>query len=41
MYLRITIDGQCRKLAVSRKCDPGKWDNATERATGSKAELKP
>jgi len=26
IYLRITVDGQRTELAVSRKCDPVRWD---------------
>ncbi len=40
VYLRITVDGQRTELAVSRKCDPERWDAATGRATGTKAESR-
>ena len=40
VYLRITVDGQRAELAVSRKCDPERWDVKTGRATGTKAEAR-
>jgi site-specific recombinase XerD len=40
VYLRITIDGQRTELAVSRKCEPQRWDAISGRATGSKAYSK-
>jgi site-specific recombinase XerD len=40
IYLRITVDGQRTELAVSRKCDPARWDTASGRATGSKADSR-
>jgi site-specific recombinase XerD len=40
IYLRITVDGQRTELAVSRKCDPGRWDAVTCRAIGSKADSR-
>jgi len=40
VYLRITVDGQRTELAVSRKCDPEKWDAVTGRAIGSKADSR-
>ncbi|MFA6245309.1 MAG: site-specific integrase [Mucilaginibacter sp.] len=40
IYLRITVDGQRSELAVSRKCDPARWDAASGRATGSKADSR-
>lgn len=38
--MRITVDGQRTELAVSRKCDPVRWDAATGRATGSKSDSR-
>ncbi|MEX8548600.1 MAG: Arm DNA-binding domain-containing protein [Mucilaginibacter sp.] len=32
------MDGKRTEFAVSRKCDPERWDVATGRATGSKAD---
>lgn len=40
IYLRITVDGQRTELAVSRKCDPERWDAVTGRAIGSKADSR-
>ncbi|HEX8377951.1 MAG TPA: site-specific integrase [Pedobacter sp.] len=40
IYLRITVDGQRTELAVSRKCNPERWDALIGRTTGSKAESK-
>lgn len=40
VYLRITVDGQRTELAVSRKCDPERWDAVSGRATGSKADSR-
>lgn len=40
VYLRITIDGQRTELAVSRKCDPERWDAVSGRAIGSKADSR-
>lgn len=40
IYLRMTVDGQRTELAVSRKCDPERWDAVTGRAIGSKADSK-
>jgi hypothetical protein len=40
IYLRITVDGQRAELAVSRKCDPNRWDIKTGRATGTKSEAR-
>jgi site-specific recombinase XerD len=40
VYLRITVDGQRTELAVSRKCEPQRWDAISGRATGSKADSK-
>jgi site-specific recombinase XerD len=40
IYLRITVDGQRTELAISRKCDPERWDAVTGRAIGSKAESR-
>lgn len=38
IYLRITVDSHRTELAVSRKCDPERWDAVTGRAIGSKTE---
>lgn len=40
IYLRITVDGQRTELAMSRKCDPERWDAVNGRAAGSKADSK-
>lgn len=40
MYLRITVDDQRTEIAVSRKCDPERWDAVSGRATGSKADSR-
>jgi site-specific recombinase XerD len=40
IYLRITVDGQRTELAVSRKCDPERWDALAGRAIGSKADAR-
>jgi site-specific recombinase XerD len=40
IYLRITVDGQRTEIAVSRKCDPERWDAVSGRATGSKADSR-
>ena len=40
IYLRITVDGQRAELAVSRKCDPERWDAVSGRAIGSKADSR-
>jgi hypothetical protein len=40
IYLRITVDGQRAELAISRKCDPERWDAITGRAIGSKADSR-
>ena len=40
IYLRITVDGQRTEVAVSRKCDPERWDAVSGRATGSKADSR-
>lgn len=40
IYLRLTVDGKRTEFAVSRKCDPERWDAATGRATGSKADAR-
>lgn len=40
IYLRITVDGQRTEMAISRKCDPERWDAVTGRAIGSKAESR-
>ncbi|TFF33487.1 site-specific integrase [Mucilaginibacter psychrotolerans] len=40
IYLRITVDGQRTEMAISRKCDPERWDAVTGRAIGSKTESR-
>jgi site-specific recombinase XerD len=40
IYLRVTVDGQRTEMAISRKCDPERWDAVTGRAIGSKAESR-
>ncbi len=40
IYLRITVDGQRTELAVGRKFDPDRWDAATGRAIGTKADIR-
>ncbi len=34
------MDGQRTEFAVSRKCNPERWDAATGRATGPKADAR-
>ena len=38
IYMRITVEGQSREMATSRKCDLKLWDQKSERAYG-KGEL--
>ncbi len=40
IYLRITVDGQRAKVAVSRKFDPSRWDTHLGRSIGTKANAK-
>jgi site-specific recombinase XerD len=40
IYLRITVDGQRTEVAVSRKCDPERWDAVSGRPIGSKADSR-
>ncbi len=40
IYLRITVDGRRTELAVSRKCDPERWDAVTGRAIGTKSDSR-
>lgn len=40
IYLRLTVDGKRTEFAVSWKCYPEKWDTATGRAMGSKADAR-
>ncbi|WP_428327894.1 site-specific integrase [Mucilaginibacter sp.] len=40
IYLRITVDGQRTEMAISRKCDPERWDAVTGRPIGSKVESR-
>lgn len=38
--LHLTVDGKRTVFAVSRKCDPERWDAATGGATGPKADSR-
>lgn len=38
VYLRITVNGLQREMATQRHCEPAKWNQATGRARGNKAE---
>lgn len=38
IYLRVTVDGFKSEMALQRNCDPSKWNQATGRSTGKKAE---
>jgi site-specific recombinase XerD len=40
IYLRITVDGVASELSTKRKCDPLRWNQHAERATGSKDSIK-
>ncbi|MHA4811644.1 site-specific integrase [Flavitalea flava] len=40
IYLRITVDGAAVELSTKRKCDPLRWNQHAERATGSKETFK-
>lgn len=40
IYLRLTVDGKRTEFSISRKCDPGRWDAVTGKATGSKADSR-
>ncbi len=40
IYLRITVDGQRSEIAVSRQCEPCKWNNQSGRAKGTREEIK-
>ena len=40
IYLRITVDGKRSEVTTGRECDPGKWNNKSGRAVGTKQEVK-
>lgn len=40
IYLRITVEGQRSEIAMSRQCEPSKWNTQSGRAKGSKEEIK-
>lgn len=40
IYLRITVDGQSAELSTKRKCNPLRWNQHAERATGNKDAVK-
>jgi len=40
IYLRITVDGQRCEIAMSRQCEPNKWNSQAGRAKGTKEDIK-
>jgi len=40
VYMRITVNGQVKELTTSRKCDPGIWDQKSEKAYGKGEYIK-
>lgn len=40
VYLRITVDGVCKETSISHKWDLTRWNQKTERATGSKEDAR-
>lgn len=40
IYLRITIDGKITELAAKRYIQPGKWNPAAQKVTGTSEEVK-
>ncbi|MHA4811191.1 Arm DNA-binding domain-containing protein [Flavitalea flava] len=40
IYLRITVDGAAVELSTKRKCDPLRWNQKAERASGNKDTIK-
>jgi site-specific recombinase XerD len=40
IYLRITVEGQRAEIAMSRQCEPSKWNTQSGRAKGIKEEIK-
>ncbi len=40
IYLRITVDGMSAELSTKRKCDPLRWNQHAERATGNEDAVK-
>jgi site-specific recombinase XerD len=40
IYLRITVDGIPKELSTKRVCEPGRWSQPAERASGTKEESK-
>jgi site-specific recombinase XerD len=39
IYVRITINGRQKEITTQRSCEPGKWNQATGRAKGTRAEI--
>lgn len=40
VYMRITVDGISKETSTKRKWDANRWDQKTERATGSKEDAR-
>jgi site-specific recombinase XerD len=40
IYLRITVNGIRKEITTKRECDPNRWNTQTERANGTKEEIK-
>jgi integrase len=40
IYLRITVEGQRAEIAMSRQCEPNKWNTQSGRAKGTKEDIK-
>lgn len=40
IYLRVTVNGEYAELSTKRKCDPSRWNQKAERATGIKDSIK-
>jgi site-specific recombinase XerD len=40
IYMRITVEGQVKEMATSRKCDPKIWDQKAEKACGRSEYIK-
>ena len=40
IYMRITVDGVPCELSMKRKCEPARWNQGAERASGNKEAIK-
>ncbi len=40
IYMRITVEGEVREMATSRKCDLNNWNSNAEKAIGKNEEIK-